>query len=187
MDYVPYRVMSGHSVSVTPAHAEFVHDVGTVTGASTPATQTPIHSVLSSSQTSPHATMTSFVSTYMTMKHKNSSGGLAPKWIGIIAGAGFVLLLFIAGLVFLFVRRRKSRRVYTAVNKKQNHEAKAAFDARMTDSIDVIDGEVVVAQNTGDYAHPYGGAQVVDTSYRSRRSYDPATEPLRHKSVEQEA
>ncbi len=178
---------TGPSTRVLPTHADFIHDVGTATAASTPATPTPIHFILPSSQTSAHATMTGFVSTYITSNHKNSPGRLSPTIIGIIAAAGVVLLSMIAGILFFFVRRRKSQRFYTAVNKKQNHEAKAAFDIRMTDSIDVVDEEVAAAQNAGDYTHPYAGAQVVDTAYRGRRSYDPETEPLRDQAGEPQA
>jgi len=105
-------------------------------------------------------------------------GSTTKKWkIPVIIIACVVGAILIAAAIFFLIKRNRRGASYRNLEKPNMGEHRDVFDARITEALENDAGHSLSREHgDGDYAHPYGDADVagrrassygdVDTSYR---------------------
>jgi plastocyanin domain-containing protein len=151
MENLPDRVAADHNLAVRAASAG--------------------HTIL--------ATGTHFSSYYSNTNdrlqpHQSTKGNWKLPVIIVVCIVGAIL---IAAAIFFLIKRNKRGASYRNLEKPNMGEHRDVFDARITEALENDSGHSLTREHgDGDYAHPYGDADVagrgagsygdVDTSYR---------------------
>jgi hypothetical protein len=151
MENLPDRVAAGHNLAVR----------ATSTG----------HTLL--------ATAAHFSSYYSGKNDRQQPhGSTTKKWkLPVIIVTCIVGAILIAAAIFFLIKRNKRGASYRNLEKPNMGEHRDVFDARITEALETDTGHSLSREHgDGDYAHPYGDADVagrrassygdVDTSYR---------------------
>ena len=125
------------------------------------------------------ATAAHFSSYYSSTNDRHQPHGSATKkWeLPVIIVACVVGAILIAAVIFFLIKRNKRGAAYRNLEKPNMGEHRDVFDARITEALENDAGHSLSREHgDGDYAHPYGDADVagrrassygdVDTSYR---------------------
>jgi hypothetical protein len=125
------------------------------------------------------ATATHFSSYYSGKTDRQQPHGSATKkWkLPVIIVACVVGAILIAAVIFFLIKRNRRSASYRNLEKPNMGEHRDVFDARITEALETDAGHSLSRDHgDGDYAHPYGDADVagrrpssygdVDTSYR---------------------
>ena len=124
------------------------------------------------------ATAAHFSSYYSNTNARKQPHKAANNWkLPVIIVASILGAIVIAAAAFFLIKRRRRNASYRNLEKPNMGEHRDVFDARITESLETDAGHPLSGeQGDGDYAHPYGDANVssrrgstygdVDTSYR---------------------